>query len=123
MLKRPRVLGVMVVLLLAARVHAHGPPVELARWGGFTADAAGCQRVLSRATSLCVGQVVALRGECLSDAVRGDACDDTTLAARVSEAHQRALDQIEHACTSAEVQQLGYTDLAEARQDVDNACR
>src|SRR5262245_40686925 len=116
MLTQRRVLGVTAILLLAARVHAHGPPRELALWGGFTGDAAGCQRVLSRVTSLCVGQVVALRGECLSAAAHGDACDDGALAARVNEAHQRALDQIEHACTSAEVQQLGYADLAEARQ-------
>lgn len=115
--------SIAATTILAAHANAHGPPRELALWGGFTGDAAGCQRVLSRATSLCVGQVVALRGECLSAAVRGDACDDTALAARVSEAHQRALDQVEHACTSAEVQQLGYADLAEARQDVDNACR
>src|SRR5215813_7413912 len=98
MLGRTRALTALTVFVLAARVHAHGPPIELADWGGFTSAAAGCQRVLSRATSLCAGQVVALRGECLSDAVRGDGCDDTALAARVSAAHQRALDQVEHAC-------------------------
>lgn len=110
-------------LALAPAAEAHGPPAELAFWGGFVPEAARCQRVISRATSLCVSQAAAARGRCLASAMRGGACDETALDAVVDAARARALDRVEAACSPDELQHLGYVGLGDALQDVVTACR
>jgi cysteine-rich repeat protein len=107
----------------ATTAFAHGQPVELPFWGSFPPDAARCQRVLSRATSVCIAQVAQARGTCLGSTVGGGTCDETALDAAVSAARQRALDRLERACTVPQLQNLGYVDLQDAQRDVTDACR
>ena len=107
----------------ATSAFAHGQPAELAFWGPFAADAARCQRVLSRATSLCIGQVAQARSTCLGGALSGGTCDEAALTATVTAARQRALDRLERACTVTQLQNLGYVDLQDAQRDVTDACR
>ena len=113
----------LAVTAQATTAHAHGQPAELRFWGGFPPDAARCQRVIARATSLCVGQVAAVRATCLSGAVRGSSCDESALDARIAAARQRALDRVASACTTSELQNLGYVDQSDAFTDVVTACR
>ncbi|MBX3026144.1 DUF4215 domain-containing protein [bacterium] len=121
-----RIRGLLVGLLLslsAASALAHGQPAELAFWGPFPADAARCQRVLSRATSTCITRVAMLRATCLSGALSGGTCDRAALDADVTAARQRALDRLQRACTVTQLQNLGYIDLQDAQKDVTDACR
>src|SRR5262249_32596891 len=113
----------LVSALSAAPVLAHGQPAQLAFWGGFPPDAARCQRLISRATSLCVAQVAALRGNCLAAAVRGGTCDQTGLHSTIDAAPAHALDRVQASCTTTQLQNLGYIDLADVSRDVSTACR
>ena len=116
-------LVLIVTALGAGSAFGHGQPAELDVWGAFPADAARCQRQLSRATSLCISQVTAARSACLGHAVAGGSCDEAALAATVSAAKQRALDRLERGCTATQLQNLGYIDLFDAQRDVSDACR
>jgi cysteine-rich repeat protein len=113
----------LAAITVAASAHAHGQPAELAFWGGFAPDAARCQRALSRATALCIGQVAAARSSCLGGALNGATCDPAALDARVAAARQQALDRVGRACTTTQLQNLGYVDQADALSDVATACR
>ena len=108
---------------VAPPAEGHGAPAQLAFWGGFAPDAARCQRLISRATALCVGQVAGVRSACLSGAVRGGTCDAGALQAKVDATRARALDRVERSCTESELQNLGYIGLADALSDVVSACR
>jgi len=126
--RMPRRLGAAFAFGLAViappmTAHAHGQPAELRFWGGFPSDAARCQRVIARATSLCVGQVAALRANCLSGTVRGGSCDETALNARIADARQSGVDRVASACTTTQLQNLGYVDQSDAFTDVVTACR
>ena len=121
-----RVRGLLIGLLVglgAGTAWAHGQPAELAFWGPFPADAARCQRVLSRATSVCIARVALLRSSCLNAALTGGTCDETALDADVTAARQRALDRLQRSCTVNQLQNLGYIDLQDAQKDVTDACR
>jgi cysteine-rich repeat protein len=121
-----RVRGLVIGLLVglsAGTAWAHGQPAELAFWGPFPADAARCQRVLSRATSVCIARVALLRSSCLNAALTGGTCDETALNADVTAARQRALDRLQRSCTVNQLQNLGYIDLQDAQKDVTDACR
>ena len=107
----------------APPARAHGQPAQLEFWGGFAPEAARCQRLIARATSLCVGQVAALRGNCLAGAVRGGTCDQAALGSRIDAVRAHALDRVERSCTTTALQNLGYIDLADASRDVSTACR
>jgi cysteine-rich repeat protein len=113
----------LTAIALATPAHAHGQPAQLAFWGGFPPSAARCQRVIARATSACVGEVAALRAACLAGAVRGGTCDDAALGTRIGDVRQRALDRVAGACTTSELQNLGYIDQSDAFTDVVTACR
>ncbi|MEO8603261.1 MAG: DUF4215 domain-containing protein [bacterium] len=117
------ILALLTMGLMAGRASAHGQPAELEFWGGFRADEARCQRLVSRATSLCVSQVTALRSACLGRAVAGGTCDETQLATAISAAKQRALVRLERSCTVLQLKALGYIDLFDAQRDVGDACR
>jgi len=117
------VLAVAFTAIGAGSALGHGTPAQLEFWGGFPAEAARCQRLLSRATSLCISQVAELRSTCLSRAVAGGTCDEDALADRVTAARQRALDRLERSCTVTQLQNLGYIDLSDAQRDVTDACR
>ncbi|MGH7787203.1 MAG: DUF4215 domain-containing protein, partial [Candidatus Binatia bacterium] len=113
----------LLVCGVSAAAHAHGPPAEIAFWGGFPPDAARCQRVISRAASQCIARVAAARTGCLSGELAGTACDETELSADVAAARQRALDRVQRSCTVTQLQNLGYVDLSDAFRDVTDACR
>ncbi|HSP98162.1 MAG TPA: DUF4215 domain-containing protein [Candidatus Dormibacteraeota bacterium] len=112
-----------LIALSAATASAHGQPAELAFWGPFPADAARCQRMLSRATSVCIARVALLRGACLGATLNGGTCDQAALDAAVTDARQRALDRLERSCTVVQLQNLGYIDLQDAQKDITDACR
>jgi cysteine-rich repeat protein len=112
-----------LLCLPATTVFAHGQPAELAYWGPFAADAARCQRVLSRATAACIARVALLRGNCLGNTLDGGSCDSAALEADITAARQRALDRLERACTVNQLQNLGYIDMQDAQKDVTDACR
>lgn len=117
------VASALALMALAATAHAHGQPAQLAFWGGFPPDASRCQRIVARATALCAGQVAALRSSCLGGAVRGGTCDQTALDSRIAETRQRAVSRVDRACTTSQLQNLGYIDRADALTDVVTACR
>jgi cysteine-rich repeat protein len=110
------------LVAVAAPVQAHGPLAPFTSWGGFTPDAARCQRILAQATATCIGQAVAADGACSSGALTGTACDADALASTLAAEHSLALARIAGACTSAELRALGYLDAADAATDVDAAC-
>ncbi len=113
----------LAFICAAAAAHAHGQPAALANWGAFPPDASRCQRVLSRATSVCISQVGVARNACLDTALTGGTCDETALDAAVGAARSRSLDRLQRACTLPQLQNLGYIDLSDAQKDVTDACR
>lgn len=125
-MRRTSVRALVIGLLACAVASAawgHGTPAELSSWGAFGSDAARCQRVVSRATSVCIAQVAQARARCLGGALGGNACDTTALTATVTAARQRALNRLERSCTEPELQNLGYLDRQDAQKDVTDACR
>jgi cysteine-rich repeat protein len=110
------------LVAVAAPAQAHGPFAAFASWGGFAPDAARCQRAVALAAATCIGHVVAAHGECLSGLLAGTTCDEDALASTLAAEHSQALARIAGACTSAELQALGYVDATDAATDVDAAC-
>ena len=113
----------LLVSVIASGAFGHGPPAELENWGPFGSDAARCQRMLSRATSVCIAQVAQARSRCLGGALGGGSCDQDDLDDAVTASRQRALDRLERSCTLPQLQNLGYIDLQDAQKDVTDACR
>src|SRR6185369_7377729 len=110
-------------LLSAAPARAHNVAADISVWGNFGTSTAICQRALARAASLCGSRALSARGACADDQLRNAPCDQTKTDARVNAALSRALDMVQGACTSQDLQTLRYIDMSEALRDVFNICR
>lgn len=114
---------VVFSLLMVADAHAHGEPIPLAFWGGYSPGVARCQVAIGRAASRCVREVIAARRNCLDGSVRGAPCDKERLDSDVSKLRQASLQSLGSYCSSLPLQQLRYADLSEAYRDVIDVCR
>jgi len=116
---------VALLLLLGSPwpVRAHGDRPQLALWGGFPPDAVRCQRVISRAAAQCVAAVSGARQACWGMQLAGEACDTHALDDRVAAIRQHAAALVAAFCNDPQVQNLYYTDLADALDDVGAVCR
>lgn len=115
--------AVVFFLLTPGDVYAHGEPIPLAFWGGYSPGVARCQVAIGRAASRCVREVIAARRKCLDGSVRGAPCDKRQLDSEVAGLRQASLQSLGSYCSSLQLQQLRYADLSEAYRDVIDVCR
>jgi cysteine-rich repeat protein len=116
--------GLVVGLGLAAEpVHAHGMPVSFMEWGSFPADAARCQRAISRAAAICVKDAVAARTACVRAQLAGETCDAEATTTQVTAIRQRAAAAVEAFCSHSQLLNLRYVDMSDAQTDVISICR
>jgi len=117
-------MALALVLALPSTVRAHGIPVDVAFWGHFPADAAQCQRMLSRAAAVCARQALRAHFVCLEAAMAGSQCVPAALEEEVAAVEQDAAQRVAAACTElAQVQTLRFIDIPEVLTDVRNTCR
>ena len=113
----------VIFLLTAGNVYAHGEPIPLAFWGGYSPGVARCQVAIGRVAFRCVRDVIATRRKCLDGSVRGTPCDTRQLDSDVAALRQASLRSLGSSCSSLQLQQLRYADLSEAYRDVIDVCR
>lgn len=112
-----------LLLCIADVTHGHGAPADLSVWGNFDTETARCQRSIARAAALCARGALSARNDCFGAQLRGDECDTGESTARVEAVRQRALQVVEAACDTAQLEALRYVDLSDALTDVIDICR
>src|ERR1700687_441586 len=101
---------------------AHGIPPDLAFYGGFGPSAVRCQRVVARAASQCVAEVVQARDRCMNAQLGGGPCDAAPVDAAAQAADQHASDRIQRYCTEADAANLQFGTVADAQRDATKVC-
>ncbi|MGH7785241.1 MAG: hypothetical protein ACRERC_00145, partial [Candidatus Binatia bacterium] len=120
----PALLAVLAAAVPAAPpAWAHGTPLPLEAWGGFSPTAARCQRALGQAASQCSLGVWEARRPCIEAQLAGLPCDSNASALAVRQARDRARERVQRFCSSSDVTSLQFLDLAEALADVISVCR
>lgn len=103
---------------------AHGDPVPLDFWGGFSPRTALCQRRIGRAVSRCVLEAWQVRRACRDADLAGSGCDEDEADRLVQAAQIRALSSIPEAvCRDTQASILGFLGVDEARTDIARTCR
>lgn len=113
--------AVCAALLLLGPVgeaRGHGARLPFDKWGGFSAGAVRCQRVIGRAAAQCAASAWAARRACRS-AVSGQTCDDAPTNAAIV----KALNTIDDYCTERQDIELQYLGSFDLQGDVSNFCR
>ena len=112
----------LLMQLFAPPVHAHGLALPFAFWGGFSPDAAQCQRVIGFAGAQCDDHVWRIHARCLNALLNGGACEVTGVPMAAQQAQLNAVNLIDLQCTSPETQAVGFLLKFEAQTDVYNFC-
>lgn len=92
-------------------------PVE--RWGPFLPDTVTCLRAMSRAAGDCFERVLEIEQQCRDASAGRTPCDT---AGRVAAATDVMLAALDGACRQAQLSELHYFDLFDARADLVDAC-
>ncbi len=116
-------IALVVLLGVAAEASGHGARLPFDQWGGFSAGAARCQRVIARAAAQCAASAWTARRACRSAELAGGACDETATDAAIEAARIRALNTIDEYCSERQAIDLQYLGSFDLQADVITFCR
>jgi cysteine-rich repeat protein len=116
---------IAVTVLLAAPpiAWAHRDPLPLSTWGDFGSSPARCQRALGRAAVQCTLDVWAARRACIEPQLAGERCDTNATGLAATQARERAVRAVEHACSDTDATTIQFLGTFEAVSDLRSICR
>jgi len=101
---------------------AHGGPVDIAFYGGFTVGAGRCLRTVSTAADRCVLRVLSLHRDCVDAQLRGQTCDPAAIAGQIDAVKVATGGVVFAACTGGQLTELQLVGVSDAQADLLKAC-